>query len=177
MIAIGAAVIAFVIALFGGGGGGGWTVGDARGGLGGGLERRRFRRRRLGRGWRRRRLERRRRHLRRLAVAARALVSIARHLFTTGWGLRRAFDAATLEAIEQAITDTERGHGGEIRFAVEASRGAIDLMRGVTPRQHAVHAFARLGMWDTEANNGVLIYVCWRTVTSRSSPIAASTGA
>ena len=34
-------------------------------------------------------------------------------------------------------------------------------MRGVTPRQHAVHAFARLGMWDTEANNGVLIYVSW----------------
>lgn len=88
-------------------------------------------------------------------------MSIARHLFTTGWGLRRAFDAATLQAIEQAIADTERGHGGEIRFAVEASRGPIDLMRGVTPRQHAVHAFARLGMWDTEANNGVLVYVSW----------------
>jgi uncharacterized membrane protein len=84
-----------------------------------------------------------------------------RHLFTTGWGLRRAFDAATLQAIEQAIADTERGHGGEIRFAIEASRGAIDLMRGVTPRQHALHAFARLGIWDTEANNGVLIYVSW----------------
>ena len=84
-----------------------------------------------------------------------------RHLFATGWGLRRAFDAATLQAIEQAITDTERAHGGEIRFAVEASRGAIDVMRGVTPRQHAVHVFARLGMWDTEANNGVLIYVSW----------------
>lgn len=84
-----------------------------------------------------------------------------RHLFTTGWGLRRAFDAATLQAIEQAIADMERAHGGEIRFAVEASRGAIDLMRGVTPRQHALHAFAHLGMWDTEANNGVLIYVSW----------------
>ena len=84
-----------------------------------------------------------------------------RHLFTTGWGLRRAFDAATLQAIELAIADTERAHGGEIRFAVEASRGAIDVMRGVTPRQHALHVFARLGMWDTEANNGVLIYVSW----------------
>jgi uncharacterized membrane protein len=88
-------------------------------------------------------------------------VSIARHLFATGWGMRRAFDGATLHAIEQAIADTERSHGGEIRFAVEASRGAIAVMRGVTPRQHAVHAFARLGMWDTEANNGVLIYVSW----------------
>ena len=84
-----------------------------------------------------------------------------RHLFTTGWGLRRAFDAATLQAIEQAITDTERAHGGEIRFAIEASRGAIDVLRGVTPRQHALHAFARLAVWDTEANNGVLIYVSW----------------
>jgi len=90
------------------------------------------------------------------------MVSITlRHLFTTGWSLRRAFDAAALQAIEQAITDTERAHGGEIRFVVEASRGAVDVMRGVTPRQHALHVFARLGMWDTEANNGVLIYVSW----------------
>jgi uncharacterized membrane protein YgcG len=84
-----------------------------------------------------------------------------RHLFSTGWSLRRAFDAAALAAIEQAITDTERTHGGEIRFAIEASHGAIDLLRGVTPRQHALHAFARLGVWDTEANNGVLVYVSW----------------
>jgi uncharacterized membrane protein len=84
-----------------------------------------------------------------------------KHLFTTGWGLRRAFDAATLQAIEQAIADTERAHGGEIRFAIEASRGAIDVLRGVTPRQHALQIFARLGIWDTEANNGVLIYVSW----------------
>lgn len=86
---------------------------------------------------------------------------LARHLFTTGWSLGRAFDAATLQAIEQAITDTERGHGGEIRFAVEANLGAIELMRGITPRQQATHAFARLGVWDTDANNGVLIYVSW----------------
>ena len=90
------------------------------------------------------------------------MVSITlRHLFTTGWSLRRAFDAAALQAIEQAITDSERAHGGEIRFAIEASRGAIDLLRGVTPRQHALHIFARLGIWDTDANNGVLIYVSW----------------
>jgi uncharacterized membrane protein YgcG len=91
-------------------------------------------------------------------------VSIAhtlRHLFLPDWSLRRAFDAATLQAIEQTIADSERGHGGEIRFAVEASTGPLDLMRGVTPRQQALLAFARLGVWDTEANNGVLIYVSW----------------
>lgn len=86
---------------------------------------------------------------------------MARHLFSTGWLLRRAFDTATLQAIERAITGTERTHGGEIRFAVEASMSALDLMRGVTPRQQALHVFARLGVWDTAANNGVLIYLSW----------------
>jgi uncharacterized membrane protein len=90
-----------------------------------------------------------------------SLARIARHLVLPGWALRRAFDAATLQAIEQAIADTERSHGGEIRFAVEASSNPFDVMGGVTPRQHALETFARLGVWDTEANNGVLIYVSW----------------
>ena len=69
---------------------------------------------------------------------------------------------ATLQAIEQAITDTERAHGGEIRFAVEASREPARL----DARRHSAataqwQAFAQLGVWDTEANNGVLIYVSW----------------
>jgi uncharacterized membrane protein len=84
-----------------------------------------------------------------------------RHLVMPDWSVRRAFDAATLQAIEQAIADTERSHGGEIRVAVEASASPLDLMRGITPRQQAMHAFARLGVWDTAANNGVLIYVSW----------------
>jgi uncharacterized membrane protein len=84
-----------------------------------------------------------------------------KHLTSTSWGLRRAFDAAGLKAIERAIAETERTHGGEIRFAVEANLNAMELMRGITPRQRAVHAFADLGVWDTEANNGVLIYLLW----------------
>lgn len=84
-----------------------------------------------------------------------------RHLSAPHWNLRRAFDAATLQTIEQAIGETERGHGGEIRFAVEANLGAVELMRGVTPRQRALQTFAHLGVWDTDANNGVLIYVLW----------------
>ena len=86
---------------------------------------------------------------------------LARHLFTTGWSLRRTFDAPTLQAIEQAIVESERYHGGEIRFAVEGSLGVLELMRGVTPRQRALQTFARLGVWDTDANNGVLIYLSW----------------
>ena len=90
-----------------------------------------------------------------------SLSRLLRHLATPGWIVRRAFDAATLQAIEQAIADTERSHGGEIRFAVEASANPRDMMRGITPRHQALAAFARLGVWDTESNNGVLIYVSW----------------
>jgi len=90
-----------------------------------------------------------------------SLPRLLRHLVTPDWSLRRIFDAATLAAIEQAISDTERSHGGEIRFAVEASVSPLELMRGITPRHQAMQAFARLGVWDTEANNGVLIYVSW----------------
>jgi len=33
------------------------------------------------------------------------------------------------------------------------------VARGKTPRARALEVFAALGVWDTEANNGVLIYV------------------
>ncbi len=31
----------------------------------------------------------------------------------------------------------------------------------LTPRQRAVEVFGQLNVWDTELNNGVLIYVLW----------------
>jgi uncharacterized membrane protein len=84
-----------------------------------------------------------------------------RHLITPSWVVRRVFDEAALLAVEQAIATTERTHGGEIRFAIEGNLTPAELWNGVTPRQRAVQAFAQLGVWDTEANNGVLIYLSW----------------
>lgn len=89
------------------------------------------------------------------------LVRTLRHLASTGWGLRQAFDSQVLAAIEQAITATESTHGGEIRFAVEDNLNATELWSGTTPRERAIEVFARLGVWDTQLNNGVLIYVLW----------------
>lgn len=88
-------------------------------------------------------------------------VRTMRHLASTGWGLRRAFNPQLLAAIEQAIAATESTHGGEIRFAVEDNLSAAELWRNTTPRQRAIEVFARLGVWDTQLNNGVLIYVLW----------------
>ena len=33
------------------------------------------------------------------------------------------------------------------------------LWRGATPRERAIAMFGKLGVWDTEQNNGVLIYL------------------
>lgn len=84
-----------------------------------------------------------------------------RHFITPAWAVRRVFTEASLQAIERAIGEAERTHGGEIRFALEGNLSPAELWQGVTPRQRAVQVFAQLGVWDTAANNGVLIYLSW----------------
>ncbi|MFN0300769.1 MAG: TPM domain-containing protein [Burkholderiales bacterium] len=84
---------------------------------------------------------------------------IFRHLITDYWSVRRAFPAATLHAIEEAIAAGERSHSGELRFVVESSLSLALLLRSTGSRSRAVHLFGELGVWDTEENSGVLIYV------------------
>lgn len=84
---------------------------------------------------------------------------IARHLWKGGLHVRRIFPADALEKITQAVAASEAAHSGEIRFAVEASLDPLPLLKGVTARTRAVQVFSELGVWDTEANNGVLIYL------------------
>ena len=83
------------------------------------------------------------------------------HATSSGVTLRRAFSSATLLAIEAEIASSERRHGGEIRFAIENSLSPRSIWQGITPRQRALEVFAQLGVWDTEHNNGVLIYLLW----------------
>jgi uncharacterized membrane protein len=80
-----------------------------------------------------------------------------RHLFAPA--TRRLFPSASLERIGVAIADGERSHRGQVMFAVEAALAPAALLRGMAPRTRAEQAFAQLRTWDTEANNGVLIYL------------------
>ena len=80
-------------------------------------------------------------------------------MLATRWATRRRFTPAVLDGIEGAIQAAETRHAGEIRFAVETAIDLPSLWRGETARARALEAFAGLGVWDTEANNGVLIYV------------------
>lgn len=92
-------------------------------------------------------------------MAASTPMRFFRHLLCDWWTVKGAFPVATLDAIEQGIGRQEDRHDGEIRFAVEAALPLGDLWRGVSSRKRAIHLFARLHVWDTAQNTGVLIYV------------------
>lgn len=85
----------------------------------------------------------------------------ARHLILAPFAWRRAFPLGVLGAIEKAIAASEKNHGGEIRFAVEGALPGFALWRKISPRDRALRVFSDLGVWDTERNTGVLIYVNW----------------
>ena len=82
-----------------------------------------------------------------------------RNVFGGWFQLRRCFPADLLDAMAQAISEGERRHLGEVRFAVESRLAPGAVWSGLTARQRAHQVFAQLGVWDTEHNTGVLIYV------------------
>lgn len=81
------------------------------------------------------------------------------HLSTGRASVQRAFPPSALDAIERAIHETEATHSGQIRFAVEASLELSPLLAGQSAQQRALDMFSKLRVWDTEHNNGVLIYL------------------
>jgi len=82
-----------------------------------------------------------------------------RHLLSTRTEAARIFPPDTLAAIAEAITAGERTHRGEVRLIVEKSLPLAAVWADVTNRQRALALFADYGIWDTEENCGVLIYV------------------
>ena len=84
---------------------------------------------------------------------------ITKHLLLTHWQVNRAFPRKTLIAIEQAIQASETAHIGEIRFVVEGALDGVPLFKGQSARERAIDVFSQLRIWDTEHNNGVLIYL------------------
>jgi len=77
----------------------------------------------------------------------------------THWQVNRAFPRQSLIAIEQAIKASETAHVGEIRFALEGALDGTPLFKGQSARERALEVFSQLRVWDTECNNGVLIYL------------------
>ena len=82
---------------------------------------------------------------------------LLRHLFARP--ARSTFPAESLERISQAVAEGERRHRGEICFAVEPALELPALWGRLDARARAHEVFAQLRVWDTEANNGVLLYL------------------
>ncbi len=87
------------------------------------------------------------------------MLRILRHLLTPFWVMRLHYPPELLKRIETRVGEIERSHPGEVRFAVEHALELGDLIAGLAPRERALELFGLLRVWDTEHNNGVLIYV------------------
>jgi len=95
------------------------------------------------------------------------------HAAVTPLSVRRAFPGTVRAAIAAAIGQAEAGHGGEICFAVEGSLPWHLLRRNATARHRALAVFSEMRIWDTEHNNGVLIYL---NLADRGVEIVADRG-
>ena len=84
---------------------------------------------------------------------------LLRHLFTDRADVHRHFPPEELARVEAAIAEGERGHSGQVCFAIEAALPLARVWSGITPRERALEVFGFLRVWDTERNDGVLVYL------------------
>ncbi|MGZ5130008.1 MAG: TPM domain-containing protein [Caldimonas sp.] len=84
---------------------------------------------------------------------------LVRHRLFDEGDLRRAFPPAALRRIAERVAASEARHTGQIRVCVEAGLPLSYLRRGADARERAIALFGKLRVWDTEQNNGVLIYL------------------
>jgi uncharacterized membrane protein len=82
-----------------------------------------------------------------------------RHAITDQADAKGAFPPGALDRIEQAIAGAEGRHDGQIMLAIEPALPVARVLARVSPRDRALEVFGLLRVWDTEHNNGVLIYL------------------
>ena len=91
---------------------------------------------------------------------------LLRHLWLDVSDTRRAIPPDMVKRLAERVAASEQRHSGQIRICVEAALPASYLWRldretslNALTRQRAVMMFGKLRVWDTEHNNGVLIYM------------------
>jgi len=84
---------------------------------------------------------------------------MVRHRWLDESDTRRAIPPELVERLARRVAASEQRHTGEVRIYVEAGLPLGYLWRDATPRTRALAMFGKLRVWDTEQNNGVLIYL------------------
>ena len=87
------------------------------------------------------------------------LLRILKHRWLDDNDAKRMLVDAALQRLQQRVQSSEARHSGEIRISVEAGLPLSYLWQGLSARDRAVTLFGKLRVWDTEHNNGVLIYL------------------
>lgn len=87
------------------------------------------------------------------------ITRILKHRWLDDSDAKRMLDDAALQRLQARVQSSEARHSGEIRLCIEAGLPLSYLWRDATPRERAQSMFGKLGVWDTEHNNGVLIYL------------------
>ncbi|TXT40693.1 MAG: hypothetical protein FD135_994 [Comamonadaceae bacterium] len=91
------------------------------------------------------------------------LTRLLKHRWQNDNAAEQAIPSATLARLTARVAHSESCHSGEIRIYIEAALPTSYLwqdrpMPEIT-RQRALAMFGKLRVWDTEHNNGVLIYL------------------
>ena len=103
----------------------------------------------------------------------RMLGRMLRHRWLDDKDAAKLMPPELMERLARRVAASERRHGGEIRICVEAGLPLGYLWREATARERALAMFGKLRVWDTEANNGVLIYLL---LAERAIEIVADRG-
>ncbi|MEO6076687.1 MAG: TPM domain-containing protein [Dokdonella sp.] len=85
-------------------------------------------------------------------------MNLVRH-WLARFQVHKAFPQQTLDKIQAAIASGEQHHLGEVCFAIEGGLPWFEAFTYTSARDRAEAAFARLRVWNTEGNTGVLIYI------------------
>jgi uncharacterized membrane protein len=95
------------------------------------------------------------------------------HAFTGRWHVRRLLGSESSKLITECVAEAEKGHSGQIRVVIESTPGIRHVLDKRTARERALELFASERVWDTEYNNGVLLYLL---AAERDAEIVADRG-
>ena len=103
----------------------------------------------------------------------RMLGRMLRHRWLDDKDVANLMPSELMDRLARRVAASERRHSGEVRICVEAGLPLSYLWREAAARERALAMFGKLRVWDTEANNGVLIYLL---LAERAIEIVADRG-
>ncbi|MES2771586.1 MAG: TPM domain-containing protein [Pseudomonadota bacterium] len=96
---------------------------------------------------------------RRCGLSLQSVIRLVRHLTLPPWYVTRVLPLSLRRRLKTLISVSEAQHLAELRLVAEADLPLASLFQQQSSRQRALELFAQLGVWDTEHNSGVLIYL------------------